>query len=205
MSRVKWAYKGKFIHMDQLPKADLPEGAVPFDEPSDLGELAKAALPYLFGTAIPVLAISAVVMILRLEGERGQFLGWPMVVGSISAFLTILPHELLHGLCFGPGAEVEMYSDLKKGIFFVVCTRPITKGRFIFLSLFPNLVFGWIPWLLWLVLPIDPRLSSVLWSFSLICITFGAGDYMNVANALRQMPKGSMQVLSGFNSFWFRP
>lgn len=86
---------------------------------------------------------------------------------------------------------------------FVISTKPISKRRFIFLSLLPNIVFGWIPLLIWAFMPYDAAVSNILLPFSIICITFGVGDYLNVWNAMRQMPKNSMQVLSGFNSYWY--
>ncbi|MCL2003932.1 MAG: DUF3267 domain-containing protein, partial [Oscillospiraceae bacterium] len=85
---------------------------------------------------------------------------------------------------------------------FVTSTQPITKARYIFMSLFPNLVFGWLPLAVWMV--VLPYNSDLL-TFAVFSILFGIGDYMNVFNAVRQMPKGSMQQLSGFNSYWFIP
>jgi len=39
-------------------------------------------------------------------------------------------------------------------------------------------------------------------AFAVINIFFGAGDYMNMYNAWRQMPKDAMTQLSGFHSYW---
>ena len=47
--------------------------------------------------------------------------------------------------------------------------------------------------------------SDILLWFSFCCISFGGGDYMNVWNALRQMPRGSIQQISGFHSYWYMP
>ncbi|MPN54176.1 hypothetical protein SDC9_201845 [bioreactor metagenome] len=121
------------------------------------------------------------------------------------SFLTLLPHEFLHAVCFGKDAEVDLYISVKNLLIFVVSTHPISKARFIFLSLCPNLVFGWLPLLVWAVLPYNEAYSNILYSFSLICVMLGVGDYLNVFNAIRQMPKGSMQQLSGFHSYLFMP
>ncbi|MDU6986168.1 MAG: metalloprotease family protein [Terrisporobacter othiniensis] len=77
------------------------------------------------------------------------------------------------------------------------------KEKIYFLSLLPNIVFGWIPLLIWAFMPYNAVVSNILLPFSIICITFGVGDYLNVWNAMRQMPKNSMQALSGFNSYWY--
>lgn len=200
---MKLLYKGKFKGVETLPKADLPENAVAFDEPKDPESLVGSAIKYMILAWVVVLLISLVALLLR--GGISSVFHWAAVLGFVASFLTVIPHELLHGICFGRDAQVELYADLRRGILFVVSTQPVSKGRFIFLSLLPNLIFGGIPWILWLVLPLSPPVASALFSFSFVCIGFGAGDYLNVVNALRQMPKGSMQVLSGFNSYWYIP
>jgi hypothetical protein len=88
---------------------------------------------------------------------------------------------------------------------FVTSAQPVTKARFIFLSLFPNLVFGWLPLAVWTFLPYNGAYSNHLFTFAFFSILFGVGDYMNAFNAARQMPKGSMQQISGFNSYWYMP
>ena len=31
----------------------------------------------------------------------------------------------------------------------------------------------------------------------------GSGDFMNIYNTIKQVPKGAMTQISGFNSYWF--
>jgi len=126
-------------------------------------------------------------------------------IASLLALLTVVPHELLHAVCFGKDAEVEVYVAPKQMSAFVVSTHPVSKSRFIFLSLLPNIVFGWLPLVVWAFLPQQGFLMNVFFIFSISCILFGIGDYLNAFNAARQMPKGSMQQLSGFHSYWFMP
>ncbi|MCL1787401.1 MAG: DUF3267 domain-containing protein [Defluviitaleaceae bacterium] len=83
--------------------------------------------------------------------------------------------------------------------------QPISKARFIWLSLFPNIVLGWLPLAVWAFMPFHPVLSNGLFVFGMLATVCGAGDYYNAYNAARQMPKGSMQQLSGMNSYWFMP
>ena len=113
--------------------------------------------------------------------------------------LSLVPHEFLHGLCFR--GDVYMYQNLKHGMLFVVGPERMSKGRFIFMSLLPNIVFGFIPFALFLI---DPKLR-ILGTFGLISIASGAGDYINVYNALTQMPRGAWTYLYGFHSYWYLP
>lgn len=197
---MKLVYKGNFKNIEQLPKGLLPENATKFKEPKDMTETtvisALFALPALFGILLFLIGF------FLIHGSLTINTTW---VGLALTLLTLIPHELLHAVCFGKEAEVELYIAPKQLSLFVVSTQPITKARFIFLSLLPNLVFGWLPLAVWVILPFNAAYSNHLFTFSSISILFGIGDYMNVFNAIRQMPKGSMQQLSGFNSYWFMP
>ncbi|MCL2059074.1 MAG: DUF3267 domain-containing protein [Oscillospiraceae bacterium] len=195
---MKLVYKEVFKSNEQLPLGTLPENAVKFKEPKNLTETTiKAslfALPALVGVALFIIGSRLLHGDLSINGT---------LPGMLFAFLTLIPHEFLHAICFGRDAEVELFIAPKQLSLFVISTQPITKARFIILSLFPNIVFGWLPLAVWMVLPYSAFFSNHLLTFSVISVLFGLGDYMNVYNAARQMPKGSMQQLSGFNSYWF--
>ena len=38
-----------------------------------------------------------------------------------------------------------------------------------------------------------------------LAIPMGAGDYMNIFNAIRQMPKGARVYMHGMHSYWYMP
>ena len=195
---MKLIYRGRYTGESQLPRADLPPGAVPFREPADTAALNLAAMKW----SLLALALAAALGAATIPLRGGLVLGagfWFMA-GFAASFLTLLPHELLHGLCFGRGAEVHLFVSPKDLMAFVVCTRPVSRGRFILMSLLPNLIFGWLPFLLWCLTPYSGAGSDILLWFSSCCISFGGGDYLNVWNALRQMPRGSVQQISGFHS-----
>ena len=119
------------------------------------------------------------------------------MIGAIGSLVVLFPHELLHALCFKE--EVYLYTAWKKGMLFVLGLEPMTKKRFIFMSLLPNLVFGFIPYFLALTIP----QLSFLGVFGALCIGMGAGDYYNVFNALTQMPKGSYAYMHKMNTYWY--
>lgn len=196
---MKLSYKGFFKNNEQLPKGELPANAVKFKEPDDMVSLSVVSSLFLFPALFGVIIIA--IFSYLLHGEL--YIGFTLI-GTLAAVLCMIPHELLHAVCFGKKAEVELYVAPKQLSLFVVSAQPISKARFIFLSLLPNLVFGWIPLVVWAVLP-HGGFGNHLFTFAIISIMFGAGDYMNSFNALRQMPKGSLQQISGFNSYWFMP
>ena len=83
---------------------------------------------------------------------------------------------------------------------FVVGTEDMSKARFVFMSLLPNLVFGFLPYLIYLMTG-----QAVLGTLGTLAIGMGAGDYYNVFNALTQMPRGARTYLHQFNSYWYMP
>ena len=201
---MKLIYKGKYKNEEQLPKGVLPSNAVKFIEPDAPEGLASAASRFIL-PALLLIALFVAASFL-LHGELGisiHFMGG--FIGILLSLLTLFPHELLHAVFFGKESEVELYIIPNQFMAFVYCNQPVTKKRFIVLSLFPNVIFGWLPLLVWVILPYIEIYSNILFVFSFAGVLHGIGDYLNVYNASRQMPKGSMQQLSGFNSYWFMP
>jgi hypothetical protein len=197
---MKLVYKGVFRNNDQLPEGGLPEGAVKFREPDSMPAAIATAMVFVIPAALLIALCMAASYLLHGELHGGG--SW---VGALAALLMILPHELLHALCFGKDAEVWLFVAPKQLSAFVASAQPVTKARFIFLNLLPNLLFGWLPLLVWTLLPYNAAYSGHLFSFAVVSILCGIADYMNAFNAARQMPRGSMQQISGFNSYWYVP
>ncbi len=185
-------YKGKFnLDPESLPSKPHLDGAVRFKEAKDSKEMMKIA------SVISVLLfiICDVVLYLRC----GNVVFDDLIIGGILALLCAFPHELLHAVCFKE--DVYLYTNLKQGMLFVVGPEDMSKGRFIFMSMLPNLVFGILPFLLALIWPS----LGILGTFGVLSISMGSGDYYNVFNAATQMPRGARTYLYQFNSFWYMP
>ncbi len=185
-------YKGKYdLNPESLPyKPHLP-GAVAFKEAKDIKTLGMIANGLAFVLLIPV------VFFLYLRYGSSIFSG--LLWGSVLSLLCIFPHELLHAICFKE--DVYLYTDFRHGMCFVVGPETMSRGRFILMSLLPNLVFGFIPYIVALVIPRLP----ILGAFGALSIIMGVGDYYNIFNAATQMPRGARTYLHRFNSFWYMP
>ncbi|MBR5520914.1 MAG: DUF3267 domain-containing protein [Oscillospiraceae bacterium] len=187
---MKLNYKGKFDgDVNSIPHGDHKPGAVKFREPEDPKKLGLIANG--IATAIVMLALLGVFL-------RGGFENFS-IAGIFLSYITLFPHEILHALCFKD--EVYLYTNLKNGIMFVTGPEDMTKGRFIFMSLLPNIVFGFVPYILFMI---NPQ-WKIMGTFGAMCISMGAGDFLNVFNAITQMPKGARTYLHGFNSWWYMP
>jgi hypothetical protein len=198
---MKFVWKGKFKSYEDLPVGTLPEGAVKFKEPSSFLMLNIASLAFV----IPALLFIVASFFLKSFLWTG---GAPKYVdinlwGFLAAILTILPHEFLHAVIYPKDAEVEVRYSPKHGMAFVTSVYPVSKNRFLLLCLFPFLILGILPLVLWICLPFD--WASFLFTFSAAGILFCCGDFVNVYNTMTQMPKNTMTQLSGFNSYWWIP
>lgn len=189
---MKLHYMGKYdLNPESLPTKPHKPNYVKFKEPEDSKKLSAIVTII----SIPLLVILCIPIFMKGYQDTFEAIG----IGSILALLVLFPHELIHAICFKE--DVYLFTNLKQGMLFVVGPEDMSKARFIFMSLLPNIILGFIPYLIFLV---NPNLV-VLGAFGAINIASGAGDYLNVFNAITQMPKGSRTYLHHFNSCWYMP
>lgn len=192
---MKLHYKGKYDNNpDNLPHAPHKEGAVMFKEPKDMKTL--SIIVNVIATVITI-----VLFVLAFIRSYEYVLKSPVSIsiGCLAFFLTLFPHELLHALCFKE--DVYLYTNLSKGMLFVAGTEDMSKGRFIFMSLLPNIIFGFIPFTIGMIFPSQ----LIILFLGAMGIGAGAGDYLNVFNAITQMPKGARAYMHKLNTYWFMP
>lgn len=187
-------YKGKYnLDPDTLPHGEHKPNAVAFKEAQDTEKLAIAAN----AVAFVIIVLLAIPIVLKIK--QYPFSPLQLMLGGIMPMLIMFPHELLHAICFKK--DVYIYTNFKQGMLFVVGPEDMSKARFIFMSLLPNIIFGFIPYIIWLIFP----QLLFMGVFGTLSIGMGAGDYYNVFNAATQMPKGARTYLYIFNSFWYMP
>lgn len=192
---MKLHYRGKYnLDPATLPTCKHQTNAVKFKEVDSTKELAVIAN----GIAITLMILLAIPVYLKYKGLLFDYFD-EMMVGAMLPLLTMFPHELIHALCFKE--DVYLYTNFKQGLLFVVGCETMSKHRFIFMSLLPNIVFGFLPYMI-SFLGIQYLTLAVL---GVIAIGMGAGDYYNVFNALIQMPKGARTYLYQMNSYWYIP
>jgi len=197
-------YKGKFSGDERdLPMREHPIGAVKFKEHENMKELSR----YLSVASIFALAIMFLIMALRVRADYQTYAGAlayvfdtkACIIGGALALICSVPHEFIHAIAF-PG-DVYMFQNIRQGMLFVIGPDDMSKGRFVFISMLPNVILGLIPFSIYLF---DPTLLTV-GLFGAVSISMGVGDYYNVYNTLRQMPGESMSYFYGMHSFWYFP
>ena len=75
---------------------------------------------------------------------------------------------------------MNLYYNPTRLLLFVHGTESMSKARFIFLSLLPNVIFGFIPFVIFMINPVFIWLGT----FGIMSIAMGFGDYINVFNAI---------------------
>lgn len=197
---MRFVWKGKYEDESQLEKGNLPKSAVKFREPDTFFKMMLASLWFI----IPVIILVGIAIYIKAElGNLSKTPDSFNLLGFLLAFIGIVPHEIIHALLLPKDAEVHFWYSPKSISAFVHSTYPISKNRFIMISLAPNIILGLIPLIVWIFIP-ENDLSDVLLSFANLSLLMGLGDYLNVFNTMRQMPKDAMTQLSGFNSYWYR-
>lgn len=187
---MKFHNAGKFNgDLESLPKREHEEGAVMFKEPTDMTKFS------IYMNLLAFVLMFALIFLTSFIVGEFTFDTW----GCLLALVCMVPHEFLHAVCFKE--DVYMYNNLKQGTMFVVGPENMTKFRFCFMSLFPCLILGVIPYIVFLI---NTSLVT-LGTMGAISMASCAGDFYNVFNALTQMPKGAKTYLCGMNSYWFIP
>ena len=183
-------YAGKYSgNPDDLPHREHEPGAVPFKEVSDVKKLGK------------LIAMRSVIIIIVLVIAAWIRAG--DVIFPYSAiflyFLTVVPHEILHALCFKE--DVYLYHNLSNGMLFVTGPETMSKTRFLVKCLLPSVILGFIPYIIFLIYP-KYHMLGILGALG---IASAAGDFYNAGNALRQIPKGGRAYAYKENTFWYIP
>ena len=139
---MKLHYMGKFnLDPDSLPQVEHKPGAVEFKEADSMKKLSVIANTVAC-IILVILGAAAFFRIVPVAEPKSATITWfAALLGSI---VIIFPHELLHVICFKK--DVYLYTNLKQGMLFIIGTETMSKDRFIFMSMLPNIIFGIVPY-----------------------------------------------------------
>ena len=142
--RIIW--KGKFDgNEESLPHGEHKPNAVKFQEIDDIKKLGLV----LNLLSVPLMIVTYAIVLLRGGFDVILEHFWIYWAGILAAIACLIPHEFIHAMCFRK--EAYIYTNLKNGMLFVVAPEDMSKSHFIVMSLMPNLIFGFVPFLLYLV------------------------------------------------------
>jgi hypothetical protein len=179
MPKIKWVGLQKWDR--DYPNEPLPAGAVMLQYPDNIF---KASIKY---GIIPMFICFA-----ALYTKQAIYHEFPLdrsyiIAGIILGLILVPVHEYLHAVCFPKGAIVYVGLSPEKFAAFAVCRFPLSKRRFIWMSMLPVLL-GIIPFMLFVAFPISWKIPSALcWPGAMI----GILTPMDVHLFAKQVPKGA--------------
>lgn len=200
--------KGVYQSESDLTKGKpLVTGAVLFDEGKNLQDAFLKG----FLVGLPLILSMIVLTIfkcrridytIRIDGKTGVIFAFMLAV----LFLLTYVHELIHALFYPKEAVKTIWKSPKQGAYFVYCEASVKKSRFILLCAAPAVILGILPFTAWYLLadfiPMPYSLAVVFTAW--IMTVMSIGDYANIYNAARQVPKGAKVFNYGMHSYWIK-
>lgn len=186
MPRLQWLgmIQGSLASCQQ---GELPPGARQLKLPASAGSLQMRAAVFL---PLPLALIFGAMF--AKTYACGQAAASPLwiVLGVCAGFPALALHELLHALPYPKEAVVRIGFYPKALAAVALVSHPISRGRFVVMSLLP-VVLGAAPLLLFLFTPPGWRgLNGFLFGFGAMGLVSPYPDYYQVYQVLRQTPKG---------------
>lgn len=158
------------------------------------------AVSMLYGIPMMLLCFAALLI------KRNMMNDFPMVrsllpLGLLLGLACCFVHEWLHALPQPKGATAYIGLIPRHFMFYMKCKEPLSRGRFILMSLLP-VVLGVLP-LAGFMLSGSQELNAILWPMAMIGLVSPSPDYQHVAQVLRQVPKGARIQDSEDGMCWY--
>ncbi len=192
MADIKWA--GIVRDAAGYQRGELPTDARKLDMPDTVNEMMLKAVPFM----VPSLVVIFISMFLKtfLSGER--VVSFPFIaVGAAIGLVLVIVHELLHAIVYPKGATVYIGIMPKQLAAVALASFPLTRRRFVVMSLMPY-ILGILPLVLFWLMPAEYKvLNGILFGISIMGLITPYPDSFNVYQVLRQVPGGARVQFHG--------
>lgn len=182
MAKIVWeGNKKEFGTSHQSPP--VPQNAIKLRDREDL---MKKAIP--FGICPMIICFAAVVVKAYVHKES-PFSPVFLLPAIAFGMIVALPlHELAHAVCYPKEATVWVGLCLRKMAAYAISYEPLTKSRFIVMSLAPA-VWGILPLAGFFLLPITMKpLLTICIVSAFMGLISPAPDYMDIVSVLKKAP-----------------
>lgn len=176
-----------------ITRVDDPIFAVLEPKPANSNHI---AIPENFMTVSLIFALPLMALSIALIFVKRQLLNdFPMVrsaipIGIALGILCCFVHEFLHAVVQPKYAVAYIGLIPAKFMFYMKCSAPISRGRFILMSLLP-VILGIVPMIIFIVSK-NQVLNSIMWPMGMIGLISPSPDYLNVYTILRTVPKNAV-------------
>ena len=201
-------FMGQYKNESQILHGLLPTNATQFEEPN------KTITVFFKGTLIlmPFIAIVLLLIFAKfklcnnyMNFQNAKTLPQSIGIAAVMSILLVLIHQILHAICFPKKVQKEIWFILKSLSAFVYCNHPISKRKYLWICICPNVFLCIIPFFLWLILShnFNNFMSQLILFVSLFNMFSGIGDYYNIYLTLKQVPKNSIIQNYGIHTYWY--
>lgn len=198
--------KGKYDNEKQLiGESKLPKHAIMFEE----GDSIQSAFNRGFLVSLPLILFVIAISIYRcININKIIDFDAELCISFVITFIIIkglaYVHEFIHAIFYPRNITKTIWKDSKNGAFFVYCDAKVSKIRFILLCLAPAIILGFFPFVIWLLIAPLFKVQFVICFMIItwVMIVMSIGDYANVYNAIKQVPKNAKVFNYGMHSYW---
>lgn len=185
MAKIKW--EGIIRDPCVFQKGELPPNARKLLMPETIGGMMVKAIPFL----IAPFCILIISMFFKTLFSGGAVISFPfLLLGLGVGFLLLFVHECLHALVYPKGVVVHLGVIPRYFAAVALVSYPISKRRFVVMSLLPA-ALGVIPMVLFWIMPPGCRaLNGFLFGMAVFGMIAPYPDYWNVFQIGRQAPPG---------------
>lgn len=191
----------------EVPEENLPNNAKILKSLSE-DELSKKSLLLFFPITLWMILFE---IIRRFIFHRIPF---PQTGNGALPSITFFPvffiilgtpfHELLHAIIYPKSSTAYIFNLKETGGLCVVSTGKIRRGRFIFMTLFPAIILGFIPQIILLFYTGQSLcFINILFMMSYFFLLGACGDFYNLFYILKTVPKNSYIVNSGKETYYY--
>lgn len=201
-------FRGFLSDFSQLEYGYCPPQSVRLEEASALDDMLMQAMRQSVPIFLLVGALSVVRLMKGFAWSR-DFSIWSVGIACLAWVLLytglIVLHECIHAMFFPRRAVKDVWVYQMQAAM-VYCNTPVTRTRFIVMSLAPVTLLGFLPFIAWLLgaAAVSPVVSLFWMTMSWSMIFGGIGDFYNVRNVLQQVPRGAWVFNYGMHTYWVR-
>lgn len=199
-------FRGMLDDLSKLERGRCPDGAHQLEEGNSMEEVLNQSLK----KSVPIFLLMLALALVRFNkglnwtadfSIGGTVIGGFITIGLYTLFVPL--HEYIHAAFCPRGSDKEIWFYQMQAAL-VYCNAPMSRMRFIVMSLAPAAILGFLPYAAWLLFAQVPSaMTSIYWMLLSWSMVFGGiGDFYNVRNIWNQVPKGAIVFNYGMHTYW---
>ncbi len=199
-------FKGNYKDDEKVLKKGktLKDGATIYKEPENMTIVFLHGL--IFAVPIVIIMIIGLFLVSKNYGLKIEYDSTRFLICCLVSFVFLYIHELIHAITFPLKDKKEIWMYLSQLSLFVYSEAEVSKKRFILINIMPAFVLGILPFIFSMIFAKflgGPLLLDFV-TVSIINVLSAVGDYVNIYNTIKQVPKDAIVFNYGYHTFWIK-